>query len=94
MFTINPFYNLAETISPTFLQSFVVVMVGLVVAGTLIDIIHKKNVKYFFNNPKKAKLSAKKELSTGERTSVIIKTVIHDIGTTAELGMGKRRVGV
>jgi hypothetical protein len=63
-----------------------------VVVGTLIDIIHKKNVKYFFDNAKKAKKSAKIQLSSGQRTSVILKTVAHDIATTAELGRGKRRV--
>ena len=60
--------------------------------GTLVDIIHKKNVKYFFENAKKAKLSATKELGAGERAGVIIKTVVNDIATTAELGAGKRRV--
>ena len=49
-------------------------MIGLVIVGTLIDIIHKKNVKYFFNNAKKAKLSATRELGTGERISVVAKT--------------------
>ena len=42
-------------------------MALLVVVGTLLDIIHKKNVKYFFENAKKAKLSAIKTLSTGEK---------------------------
>jgi hypothetical protein len=92
MFTTNPFSILTETVPPIALQSFVIVMVALVIIGTLVDIIHKKNVKYFFNNAKKAKLSATRELSTGERASVIIKTVVNDIATTAELGAGKRRV--
>jgi len=92
MFTTNPFSILTETVPPIALQSFVIVMVALVIIGTLVDIIHKKNVKYFFNNAKKAKLSATRELGTGERASVIIKTVVNDIATTAELGAGKRRV--
>jgi hypothetical protein len=92
MFTTNPFSILTETMPPIALQSFVIVMVALVIIGTLVDIIHKKNVKYFFNNAKKAKLSATRELSTGERASVIIKTVVNDIATTSELGAGKRRV--
>jgi len=92
MFTTNPFSILAETVPPIALQSFVIVMVALVIIGTLVDIIHKKNVKYFFENAKKAKLSATKELGTGERASVIIKTVVNDIATTSELGAGKRRV--
>ena len=92
MLSVNPFSILAETVSPIFMQSFVVLMIVLIVVGTLVDIIHKKNVKYFFENAKKAKLSAKKTLSTGERISVISKTIASDIATTSELGAGKRRV--
>ena len=83
MFTTNPFAILAETIPIMAIQSFVIIMVGLVILGTVLDIIHKKNVKYFFNNAKKAKKSAKRELGTRERLAVIGKTIIHDIGTTA-----------
>ena len=91
MLSINPFSILAETVSPIFMQMFIIVMAILVVVGTLVDIIHKKNVKYFFNNAKKAKLSATKTLSTGEKISVISKTIVSDIATTSELGAGKRR---
>ena len=41
---------------------------------------------------KKQKNQQKKKLTTGEKTSVIIKTVASDILTTSELGAGKRRV--
>ena len=58
MITVNPFSILAETIPVIAMQAFVIVMGLLVVLGTLVDIIHKKNVKYFFENAKKAKLSA------------------------------------
>ena len=91
MLSINPFSILAETVSPIFMQMFVIVMAILVIVGTLVDIIHKKNVKYFFNNAKKAKLSATKTLSTGQKISVISKTIVSDIATTSELGAGKRR---
>ena len=91
MLSLNPFSILAETVSPIFMQSFVILMGVMVVAGTLLDIIHKKNVKYFFENAKKAKLSATKTLSTGEKISVISKTIVSDIATTSELGAGKRR---
>ena len=92
MISTNPFAVLAETVAPIFMQSFVLLMALLVIIGTLLDIIHKKNVKYFFENAKKAKLSAKKTLSSIERISVISKTIVSDIATTSELGAGKRRV--
>ena len=91
MISVNPFAILAESVSPIYMQSFVVLMIVLIAVGTLVDIIHKKNVKYFFENAKKAKLSATKKLSTGERISVISKTIVSDIATTSELGAGKRR---
>ena len=91
MLSVNPFAILAETVSPIYMQSFVVLMVLLIFVGTLLDIIHKKNVKYFFENAKKAKLSATKILSSTETISVISKTIVSDIATTSELGAGKRR---
>ena len=91
MITTNPFLVLSEVVPSIAMQSFVIVMGLLVVLGTLLDIIHKKNVKYFFENAKKAKKSAKKILTTGEKTSVIIKTIASDIAITSELGAGKRR---
>ena len=55
MFTNNPFSVLAETVPSIVMQGFVVLMILLIVTGTLLDIIHKKNVKYFFENAKKQK---------------------------------------
>ena len=92
MLTTNPFSVLSETVPSIAMQSLVIVMGLLVVLGTLLDIIHKKNVKYFFENAKKAKLSATKTLNTSEKISVISKTIVSDIATTSELGVGQRRV--
>ena len=91
MFTTNPFFVLTESMSPIFMQLFVILMIALIVVGTAMDIIHKKNVKYFFDNAKKAKKNATKVLSTSERIKVLSKTVVSDIATTSELGAGKRR---
>ena len=92
MITNNPFSTLAETIPSVAMQGFVIAMAALTLIGVLIDILHKKNVKYFFDNAKKAKKNAKVELTSGKRTAVILKTVAHDIATTSELGWGKRRL--
>jgi hypothetical protein len=88
----NPYSILAETVPSVFIQGFVLLMLALIFFGTVIQMIHHKNITYFFNNAKKAKLSAERELGVGEKTAIIAKTVIHDIATTAELGAGKRRV--
>ena len=92
MFQTNPFSILAETLSPLAMQGFIFAMVILIVAGTVIQMINHKNLTYFFNNAKKAKLAATKKLGIGEKTSIIAKTTVVDIGTTSELGFGKRRL--
>ena len=92
MITINPFSELSSSIPSIIMQSFVVIMIILVMVGTFFEMLHKKNVKYFFENAKKAKKSATKTLSAGEKASVVIKTVATDVLTTAELGAGKRRI--
>ena len=91
MVTINPFSELSEFIPSIAMQSFVLVMIILVVAGTVVDMIHKKNVQYFFENAKKAKKHATRTVSVGKKTSIVLKTVASDILTTSELD-GKRRL--
>ena len=88
----NPFSSLSELVPSIVMQGFLIMMIAFAAIGTFVDIIHKKNVKYFFENAKKAKLSATKELRSVEKASIIAKTVVYDIGTTSELGAGKRRV--
>jgi len=91
MITVNPFSQLSEFIPSIAMQLFVIAMIILVAVGTLLDIIHKKNVKYFFENAKKAKKSATKTLNTGEKASVVVKTIASDVLTTSELD-GNRRL--
>ena len=92
MLNTNPFAELANSIPSISMQLFVLTMILLVIIGTIMDIKHKKNVKYFFQNAKKAKTQAKRSLDSGEKTSIIFKTIGSDILTTAELGAGKRRI--
>ena len=87
----NPFAILAETVSPLAMQGFIIAMIVLIALGTIVQMIHHKNITYFFNNAKKAKLQATREIGTGERVSILAKTAVVDIGTTAEQGFGKRR---
>ena len=92
LITINPFSVLSETIPSIVMQTFVIAMIVLVIVGTFFEMLHKKNVKYFFQNAKKAKQSATKTLGVGAKTSIVIKTVATDVLTTAELGAGQRRI--
>ncbi len=92
MIITNPFAELTQIIPSVLMQMFVLLMISFVVLGTLLDVIHKKNVKYFFLNAKKAKKQAKKKLSNSEKSSIVLKTVASEILTTSELGRGKRRI--
>ena len=50
MLNTNPFSALAETVSPIAMQSFIIAMVVLIAAGTIIQMISHRNLTYFFNN--------------------------------------------
>ena len=71
MLNNNPFSLLAELISPQAMQYFIIAMILLIAVGTIIQMIHHKNLIYFFNNVKKAKLSAEKELGTASQVLII-----------------------
>jgi hypothetical protein len=92
MFTINPFSELTGLVSPFAMQVYVIAMVILVIGGTLLDTIHKKSAKYFFENAEKARALATKSLSGGEKVSIAIKTVAEDVLTSGEFCNPRRRV--
>jgi hypothetical protein len=92
MFTINPFSELTGFISAFAMQVYVIAMVILVVGGTLLDTIHKKSAKYFFENAEKARAAASKSLSGGEKVSIAIKTVAEDVLASGEFCNPRRRV--
>ncbi len=92
MFTSNPFSALSATISPEIMQGYVILMVLLVIGGTVLDMIHKKSAKYFFENAKKAKKSAKREVSGGEKVGLAISTVASEILTSSEFCNPMRRM--
>ncbi|MDC0233445.1 adenylyl-sulfate reductase [Candidatus Pelagibacter sp.] len=92
MLETNPFSLLSEVVPTVVMQSFIIAMVVLIAFGTIIQMIHHKNLTYFFNNAKKAKLQATREVGAAEKAKIIAKTSVYDIGTTSELGFGKRRL--
>ena len=92
MLETNPFSLLSEVVPTFVMQGFIIVMVLLIAFGTIIQMIHHKNLTYFFNNAKKAKLQATREVGAAEKAKIIAKTTVYDIGTTSELGFGKRRL--
>ena len=67
MITINPFAVLSNSVASVVVQVFVIAMIILVIVGTFFEMIHKKNVQYFFQNAKKAKQSATRTLGVGKK---------------------------
>jgi hypothetical protein len=92
MFTSNPFAGLPASVPPAAMQTFVVVMIVLVAAGTLIDILHKGSAKYFFENWRKSRLKGQKKIGSGELVSLAIQTGVVDVLTSGEFCNARRRV--
>jgi hypothetical protein len=74
------------------MQTYVVVMFILVVAGTLIDTVHKGSARYFFDNWRKSKSKGSKQIGGGELVSIAIKTGLVDVLTSGEFCNARRRV--
>jgi hypothetical protein len=92
MFTTNPFAELSAFISPTVMQGYIVLMVLMVVGGTILDMMHKKSAKYFFENAKKAKKNAKRSVGGGEKASIAVKVLLKEVLTSGEFCNVKRRL--
>jgi len=95
MFSNNPFSELtamSEFITPTIMQGYVILMVILVIGGTILDMMHKKSAQYFFENAKKAKKSAKREVDTGEKVSIAVSTLTSEVLTSSEFCNTRRRI--
>ncbi len=92
MFTSNPFAELSASISPAMMQTYVVIMVILVAAGTLFDVLHKGSARYFFENFRRSKASAKKQLGGGELVSIAVQTAVVDVLASGEFCNVRRRI--
>jgi hypothetical protein len=92
MLTSNPFAELSASVPPAVMQSYVVVMVILVVAGTLFDVIHKGSAKYFFESWRQSKEMGKQQVSSGEMISIAAETAVMDVMLSGEFCNVRRRV--
>jgi len=92
MFTSNPFAELSASISPAVMQTYVVIMILLVVGGTVFDILHKKSATYFFANWRKAQSKGSKQVGSGEIVSLAVQTAIVEVATSGEFCNARRRL--
>ena len=93
MLTSNPFAALSASISPAAMQTYVVIMIVLVAAGTLFDILHKGSARYFFDNWRKSKSRrGAKPVGAGELASIAIQTAVVDVLASGEFCNARRRI--
>jgi hypothetical protein len=92
MSTSNPFAELSASISPGIMQTYVVLMVLLVVGGTLFDIMHKRSATYFFNNWRNSKNKAKRQVGSVETVSIAVQTAVVDVLASGEFCNTRRRI--
>ena len=92
MFTTNPFAELSASVAPGVMQTYVVAMIVLVVAGTLYDVVHKSSAKYFFANWRKAKSKGARQVGGGEMVSLAVKTAVVDVLASGEICNQQRRI--
>jgi hypothetical protein len=92
MFATNPFAELSASIPPAVMQTYVVIMIVLVAAGTLFDIVHKGSARYFFDNWRKSKSKASQQLGGGELVSLAVKTGLVDVLASGEFCNARRRI--
>jgi hypothetical protein len=92
MFATNPFAELSASIPPAVMQTYVVIMIVLVAAGTLFDIVHKGSAKYFFDNWRKSKSKGPQQVGSGELVSLAVKTGLVDVLASGEFCSARRRV--
>ena len=96
MITTNPFAQLnaasPDLFTPGLMQTYIVLMILLVIGGTIYDVLHKKSAKYFFENTRKGQKNAKRTVSSGEKTSLLIKTVTSEVLTSSEFCNKRRRI--
>jgi hypothetical protein len=92
VFTSNPFAELSAWVSPAVMQTYVVVMVVLVAAGTLFDIIHKGSARYFAANWRESRKEARQHIGAGEMISIAAQTALVDVMLSGEFCNARRRI--
>jgi len=92
MLSSNPFAALAASIPPAVIQTYVIVMIVLVAAGTLFDVVHKGSARYFFANWRNSKGKGKREPFGGELASIAVQTAVVDVLASGEFCNPRRRV--
>ena len=88
MFTTNPFAQMPAVWPAGAMQTYVVLMALAVVAGTLLDIVHKGSAAYFFANWRRTRGQG----APVDMASIAVKTVVVDVLASGEFCNPRRRI--
>jgi hypothetical protein len=92
MLTSNPFSELAVSISPGVMQTYIFLSILLVIGGTIFDVIHKGSARYFFQNMQRSKKRERRTVEGGEKVAIAAKTIAHDVLASGEFCNSNRRI--
>ncbi len=94
MIESNPFAVLSANLSldPGVMQAYVILMFLLVIGGTLLDVVHKKSARYFFEKGQSLKKIAKRDVGGGEKLGIAVSTLTGEILTSSEFQNRDRRI--
>ena len=94
MIESNPFAILSESLAldPGVMQAYIILMIVLVIGGTLLDVVHKKSAKYFFEKGQSLKKIAKREVGGGEKLGIAVSTLTNEVLTSSEFQNRDRRI--
>ena len=86
--TNNPFAQLNTEMpnffTPELMKGYVMLMVLFVIGGVLFDIWHKKSAKYFFEHSKNQEKLASRQVTSSEKTSMMVETLTNEVLTSGE----------
>jgi hypothetical protein len=74
------------------MRIYIVLMLIAVIAGTLVDIVHKGSARYFFDNWRKSKSKGARQIGGGELVSIAVKTAVVDVVASGEFCNVRRRL--
>jgi hypothetical protein len=74
------------------MQAYIILMVLLVIGGTLLDVMHKKSAKYFFEKGQSLKKLAKREVGGGEKLGIALSTLTNEVLASSEFKNPARRI--
>lgn len=92
MFTSNPFAELTDFLPAYAMQAYIVAMILAVLAGTLIDMLHKGSAAFFIRQWRHSRASAPRRVGAGERAGLALRTLLHEVAAAGEFCNKQRKI--